>query len=287
VDGAVALVLHGIGSQERERAFARVCELSEQLGDTASLLRGFINLAIVYTRGEPQRAREMARRYLASAEQAGEVEMLAPAHWIAAHSSHFCGDLIEAVSKYRELMARYETVPQGGFPINVWALVPGTCCSALHLLGRISEALKLGQGSLVRAREVKQPFSLGMALVLVAWLHQLRREPEVVREVAESAMALGDEYGFPEWQAWGQWLHGWAITELGDSKRGLSEMEAGIAEFLPIGGVPRYAFTVAMLAKGYSEVGRVDEGLALLDEMLARIEHSGERLDEAELRRVE
>jgi class 3 adenylate cyclase/tetratricopeptide (TPR) repeat protein/ribosomal protein L40E len=286
-DGAVALVLHGIGSQERERAFERVCELSERLGDTASLLRGFINLAIVYIpRGEPLRARQMATRYLESAEQAGEMEMLAPAHWIAAHSAHFCGDISEAVSKYREWMARFETVPQGAFPINVWALVPGFCCSALHLLGRASEALKLGQESLDRAGAVKQPFTLGLALTLVAWLHQLRREPEVVRELAEGAIALGDEQGFPEWQAWGQWLHGWAIAELGDIKGGVSEMEAGIAGFLQIGGVPRQAFTVAMLAKGYEKLGRIDEGLAQLDGMLARIERSGERLDEAELYRV-
>ena len=286
-DGAVALVLHGIGSQERERAFERVCDLSERLGDTASLLRGFINLAIVYIpRGEPLRARQMASRYLESAEQAGEMEMLAPAHWIAAHSAHFCGDLGDAVSKYREWMARFEDVPQGAFPINVWAIVPGFCCSALHLLGKVSEALKLGQESLDRARAVKQPFTLGLALTLVAWLHQLRREPKVVRELAEGAVALGDEQGFPEWQAWGRWLHGWAIAELGDTKGGVSEMEAGIAGFLQIGGVPRQAFTLAMLTKGYEKLGRIDEGLALLDEMLARIERSGERLDEAELYRV-
>jgi class 3 adenylate cyclase/tetratricopeptide (TPR) repeat protein len=286
-EAAVALVLYGIGSPQRERALERVCELSERLGDTASLLRGSINLALVYVpRGEPLRAQQMAERYLASAEQVGEVEMLAPAYWIVAHSTHFRGDLREAASKYREWMARFETAPQGGFPINLRALVPGFLCSTLHLLGEASEAIKLSQESLDRVRMVRQPFSLGMALIVVAWLHQLRREPEMVRELGQAAIELGSEHGFPEWREWGRWLYGWAVAELGEIDRGVAEMEAGIAGFVPIGGVPRQAFTVAMLAKGYEKLGRIDEGLAMLDEMRARIERSGELLDEAELYRV-
>ena len=63
-------------------------------------------------------------------------------------------------------------------------------------------------------------------------------------------------------------------------------MEAGIAGFVPIGGVPRQAFTAAMLAKGYEKLGRIDQALAMLDDNRARIERSGELLDEAELYRV-
>jgi hypothetical protein len=74
-----------------------------------------------------------------------------------------------------------------------------------------------------------------MVLIHVGRLYQVRREPEVVREVAEAAMALGEERGFPEWLEWSRW--------------GVAEMEAGIAGFVPMGGVPRQAFTAAILAK--------------------------------------
>ena len=125
-----------------------------------------------------------------------------------------------------------------------------------------------------------------MVLTHVGWLYQVRREPEAVREVAEAAMALGEEHGFPEWLEWGRWLHGWALAELGDIERGVAEMEAGIAGFVPIGGVPRQAFTAALLAKVYEKLGRIDQAIAMLDDQLVRIERSGERLDEAELYRV-
>jgi predicted ATPase len=125
-----------------------------------------------------------------------------------------------------------------------------------------------------------------MVLITVGWLYQVRREPQTVREIAEAAMAIGEEHGFPEWLEWGRWLHGWAPAELGEIERGVAEMEAGIAGFVHIGGVPRQAFTASMLASGYGKLGRIDQEIAMLDDQRARIERTGERLDEAELYRV-
>jgi hypothetical protein len=53
-----------------------------------------------------------------------------------------------------------------------------------------------------------------------------------------------------------------------------------------MGGVPRQAFTAAMLAQGYEKLGRIDQAIAMLDDQLVRIQRSRERLDEAELYRV-
>jgi predicted ATPase len=80
-EGSVATVLHGIGSHERERALEQVCEISERLANTASLLRGSIFLSLLYiARGDPVRAREICSRHLELAEQSGVAEILAPAH---------------------------------------------------------------------------------------------------------------------------------------------------------------------------------------------------------------
>ncbi len=286
-EGSVAMVLHGIGSQERERAFERVCEISERLGDTTSLLRGSIFLSSLYiARGEPLRAREICRQHLGLAEQSGAVEILALAHWTIGLSTLFCGDLNEARTLFREWMVRFEAAPQGAFPANLSVTAPGHCCLAVHLLGGISEALKLCQESLACARALNHQFTLGMVLISAGWLYQVRREPEAVREVADAVMAIGEEHGFSEWLELGRSLHGWALAELGDTARGVAEMEAAIAGFVPIGGVPRQAFAVAMLAKGYEKLGRIDQAIVMLDDQRVRIQRSGERLDETELCRV-
>ena len=149
-------MLHGIGSQERERAFERVCEISERLGDTTSLLRGSIFLSFLYiARGEPVRSREICSRHLELAEQSGVLEILAPAHWIIELTTLFNGDLNEARRLSHEWRERFEGAPQGAFPINLPATISQHCCLALHLQGGISEAFKLGQESLEHARTLK------------------------------------------------------------------------------------------------------------------------------------
>jgi hypothetical protein len=78
------------------------------------------------------------------------------------------------------------------------------------------------------------------------------------------------------------------VSRMGTSRawrhrRGVAEMEAGIAGFVSVGGASRQAFTAAMLAKGYEKLGRIDQAIAMLDDQRVRIERSGKRLDEAEL----
>ncbi len=63
-------------------------------------------------------------------------------------------------------------------------------------------------------------------------------------------------------------------------------MEAGVAGFRRLGGVPRQQFMIAMLAQGYARLGRRGEALGMLEESLAHIERTGERVDEAEMLRL-
>src|SRR5207245_5800472 len=120
--------------------------------------------------------------------------ILAPAYWIIELSTLFSGVLNGARRLSREWRERFEASPQGAFPVNLSVTLSQHYCLALHLLGGISEALKLGQESLERARILKQPFTLGMVLIHIGWLYQVRREPETVREIAEAAMAIGEEH---------------------------------------------------------------------------------------------
>jgi predicted ATPase len=158
--------------------------------------------------------------------------------------------------------------------------------SVVQLLGRGSEALELAKKGLNSARESQHLFSLGMALTVVGWLYQYRQEPETVRTHAEAAIALAEEHGFPEWRAWGHFHHGWAMTELGHLEEGVSEMESGIRDFRQFGGVPRFDFTLAVLAYAYARLGRYDQALNILDEALERIQRTRERIDEAEMLRL-
>jgi adenylate cyclase len=108
-----------------------------------------------------------------------------------------------------------------------------------------------------------------------------RREPEIVRGHASEAIALAEENGFGLWLPWGHLLHGWAPAELGQLAQGIAEMEDAIAS-----APPWQQYANALLAQGYAKMGRTDEALAMLNQALARIESTGERMGQAEILRL-
>jgi tetratricopeptide (TPR) repeat protein len=269
IENSASVVLHGFASREHQLAVERICELAEQLGEKAVLLRGLLNLAnLYYARGEQMRSLELARRCIGMAADPQRTELLAAAYLIAAYSAAGCGRLSEAVSYYRDSALHAEQVTQQAFtvPFIPWSTGAAHICSVVQLLGRGSEALELAKKGLDRARESRHLFSLGLALTVVGWLYQYRQEPETVRTHAEAAIALAEEHGFPEWRAWGHFHHGW--------------------DFRQVGGVPRFPFTLAALAYAYARLGRHDQALTMLDEALERAQRTAERIDEAEMLRL-
>jgi class 3 adenylate cyclase/predicted ATPase len=290
IESTLAFVLQGASSHQRERAVRRMCELGEKIGERDQLLRGLITLDQLYfTQGESARGLEQGARCLELAETTRDIALLADVHWCVGLLSESCGELREAVSSYEEAMRHAHRADRGA---SLWGLVwrSGVTCHfapALHLLGRVDEAARFAHEGLRRARESKHLHSLGHALTIAGgWMPRYRHEPEFARACAEETIALSEEHGFAEWLPWGRFHHGWALAELGQLKEGVAEMEAAVAEFRRLGGVPRQQFTVALLAQGYARTGLADEALKTLDEALAHVERSGEKVDLAEMIRL-
>jgi class 3 adenylate cyclase/tetratricopeptide (TPR) repeat protein len=286
---AVVTVVHGIASHERQRVIERMCELSERLGETAAQLHGLVNLAYTYfPRGEALQTLEIGERCLKLAEGEEDSGMLSSAHLVAAFGAHACGHLDDAVSHYQEAILQAKRAKGRGFvgPLDPWTASATQLACVLQLLGRSAEAIPLAQEGLGHAREVQNLFSLGQGEAVISWLHQYRREPEIVRTYADAGVALAEEHGFPEWMTWGIFHRGWVMAELGEVEKGVAQMEEGIAGFGRLGGVPRKQFARAMLAQGYQRLGRHDHALAIFDQALAHVERSGEMLDTAEILRL-
>jgi tetratricopeptide (TPR) repeat protein len=279
MEGRIVSVLHGMASTERLNTFQRVCELSEELGDDSSLIRGLFNIGFAYAnRGEALRAQEAADRCLGLAEQNQNREMLPRVHVLLARCAYTAGDWIQASSLLSEPMERfgsaYPGIAAGFIPINLWSFVPALYAFVQLALGRPDEALKLSHESLRRARQLKHPYTLAWALAFAAILHSQRREPEAVRSLAEAAIALAEEHGLPERMAEGRLLRGWAMAELGQTQQALAELEAVS---------PSTSIRVEIMLNTYVRVGRAEQALALLDENLARFERSGARVYEPQL----
>jgi tetratricopeptide (TPR) repeat protein len=287
IEDTVAFALRGAGSQERERAVRRMCELGEAIGEKGQLLLGLTELChLHFVRGEAREGLELATRCLGLAEEARDPEFLALAAHHVALLAHSCGELRQAVSQSQDAL-RYAgrahvNVLQIGVLFNTaTALV---LARDLQLLGRVSEALTVAEQGLRYARESKHLFSIGFALC-VPDVRYYRREPEVALAHADEAVALCEENGFALFLAWARFSRGWAFAELGQLTQGTVEMEEAIANVRRLGGTPDLRYALALLASGYARMGQTEKALTMLNEVLEHVQRSGEKLDQAEMLR--
>jgi predicted ATPase len=173
----------------------------------------------------------------------------------------------------------------------LYGLDPGVCCLSIGAfvpwyLGYPEQALKRSREALTLAQELSHPFSLGLALVMAGFLHQLRREGQAAQERAEAAMTLSTEQGFAEWLGGGSVLRGWALAEQGQREEGIAQMRQGLAAYQAIGIEVIRAANLCLLAEAYGKAGQAEEGLTVLAEALAVVDKTGERMYEAELYRL-
>jgi predicted ATPase len=156
----------------------------------------------------------------------------------------------------------------------------------LWLLGYPDQAQQRGHEALTRARQLAQPLGLAFALDWVAWLHQLRREPQATQDQAEAAMALCTEQGFAQLLAFGRVLRGWVLAARQQGEDGITHIRQGLAAYQATGAAVGRPQQLALLAEAHGQVGQAEAGLAVLTEALTVVGHTGERSYEAELHRL-
>jgi class 3 adenylate cyclase/tetratricopeptide (TPR) repeat protein len=289
IERLLAFALGGPGSPEFERVVRRMSELGEKIGEADQVFNGLIALASLYfTRGEPAQSFELSTRCLELAEATQDPGLLADARLMRGISALFCGKLREAVSNLQDGMRVSEltnrSISRNGAVYRI--SFPCHLALALRLMGRISEAAKQAEQGLSYAREFKDPSGLGFALIIGGYIDHYRREPQMLRGHTQEAIALSEEYGLVNWLVLARVLHGCALAELGDLEQGVAEMEAGIAGIRRQGGLPSQQFATMLLAQGYARIGRTEEALRTLKEVLARIEPTGAKNDQAEMLRL-
>jgi predicted ATPase len=136
------------------------------------------------------------------------------------------------------------------------------------------------------AQELSHSFGEVLALIFVAGLHQFRGDGHTAQELAEKAIVLCQEQGFPLWLAFGLIIRGWALAGQGQEEEGITQMRQGLTAWQARGMEASRPLALALLAEAYAKVGQAEEGLRLLSEALAVVHSTEERVYEAELFRL-
>jgi predicted ATPase len=99
-------------------------------------------------------------------------------------------------------------------------------------------------------------------------------------------VTLASEHGFAQWAARGRLLQGWADAQRGEATTGFARIRDGLAASEATGTRVHTPFFLTLLAEALALAGKVEEGLATLDDALAKAAVSGERGWDAEIHRL-
>jgi tetratricopeptide (TPR) repeat protein len=180
--------------------------------------------------------------------------------------------------------ARYplHAVPYFGVDIAVHAL--GISTLNLPALGFPDQALDRVERAVALARELAHPFSLCFALFQSSGVYG-DRDVTAALKFIDVTIHLAEEQGFQEMLGFAILNRGWLLVLGGQTEEGITQLRQGLDSIRGLDGV-RTVY-LALLALGYSMVGRVDEGFAAIAEAMSLVESTGVRVFEAYLYWVE
>jgi predicted ATPase len=99
-------------------------------------------------------------------------------------------------------------------------------------------------------------------------------------------VALASEHGFAEWAARGRILQGWAGAQRGEATTGIALIRDGMAALEATGARLHTPLHRTLLTEALAFAGKIEEGLATLDDALAKAAVSGQRGWDAEIHRL-
>jgi predicted ATPase/class 3 adenylate cyclase len=289
--GRVLTAAKGYGDAEVAQVYTRARQLGQQMGGTPQLFPVLLGLSIYFVvRAELHTARELGEQLLRLAQRAQDPVLLVEAHYALGVTFSWLGEFVSARTHLEQGSAYYDPAQhpdhlalygQDGGPVCLCRLA-----FVLWSLGYPEQALAQCHKALTMAQELSHAFSLAYVLTWVAILYNHCRTVQETQEWVDTALTFSTEQGFPFWSTQGTVLQGWVWTARGQIEDGIVQMRQGLAAMQAIGTEVLQAYCLSLLASAYGKAGQPEEGLALLEEALAKVNTSGERWPEAELHRL-
>ena len=290
--GVAFKVTRGRSAPEVGAAFARARELCEQFGDPSQLFMVLWNLWLS-TEGEAdwETVRELADELMSLARQVGEPALVLQAlhtHWAM---SLWTAEFSLAYEYTQQGIALYEPEQHHALAFHYAGHDPGVCClissaEALWLLGMPDQALERSQEALNLALELSHPHSLAFTQTFASQIRVFRRESREARQLAESALSLSAEQGFPDYFGEATIFRGWALAKQGQVEAGIEEMLQGTDPERALPHDVERPYFLSLLAEIHWQEGRSAEGLKILAEALRPTKKRKAHYWDAEMQRL-
>jgi len=157
---------------------------------------------------------------------------------------------------------------------------------ALWHRGYPDQSARAADRALAYSRQLGHAHTLAHALAFAGLVAVFARDVDTVYAHSNDCVALASEHGFAQWAAWGWILQGWADARQGEATTGIARIRDGLAALEATGARVTTPLYLALLAEALALAGKVEEGLAALDDALAKAAVSGARGWDAEIHRL-
>ena len=262
---------------EVEKAYTRARDLCEGAGDVPQLFPVLRGLSSYYTyRSEFDKGAEMGNKILQLAESQDDASMRVHGYLVLGYSIGFSDSLERGLEYLEKGIASFDPdrVSSRRFRLGNHPAVACYTSSAffLWLRGYPDSALKRGDEAMALAKRLNHPFTLAYATFHTGFLHMWRQEMVPTEARALAMMEIAEEYDFQVWKAIATILHGAALTGLGQSEKGLAQIDQGMALYQDHITPPVFwPMLVSIQATALLMTGNPTAGLSLLEELLETI----------------
>ncbi|PTL76701.1 protein kinase [Vitiosangium sp. GDMCC 1.1324] len=274
--GIPLVQVQGFQSSEVERTYTRVRTLLREVGDELPHLELTLwgVFAYYFARGKPQEAHEVGRLLVDLGGRQNSRELLSLGHRMLATDFFTWGQMTQAL-RHVELALEYSDFDLEQHRllatrhwVNPRASALAYGSVILSVLGRGEEAQRFAREALELCGRIGHPHTTAFVLTYCTLGSQLRGDARMVLALADQCIPLAREQKFGLWYLWPSALKAWALAELGRPQEGLTLMRQVLELWKQSGLLAGMHLNLGILAHIHMRLGQVQEGLAAADEAL-------------------
>jgi len=157
---------------------------------------------------------------------------------------------------------------------------------ALWHRGYPDQSARAADRALAYSRELGHAHTLAHAFWYAGMAAVFARDVATVCACGNDCGALASQHGFAQWAAFGRILQGWADAQKGGATTGIGRIRDGMAAAEAASSRLHTPLFLTLLAEALAFAGKIEEGLAAIDDALAKAAASGERGWDAEIHRL-
>jgi class 3 adenylate cyclase/predicted ATPase len=281
----------GFGAPETTQAFRRALELCRTFDNSPqvyAVLNGMV--AVHMMCAEFELSRKVAQELLTRARTQSDPTPIMMGHRVLGMSQFVIGELAAAREELQNALKLYDVTRHAPLAVVFSQDFKATAQAYLALTavlqGEISRGLADGREALAHAERLRHPHSICYVLPFLAGAYLVAGRAAEAHPIAERAIVLSGEYGFPQWSAGGLMLRGWARLDQGNIDDAVADIRDSIGALEATGTLIWVQFARFLFAEALARSGQARLATELVDQILIQISSTSGRWYEAELHRL-